>query len=495
MKHVVKILKRISMLSAALAIAFCTCGTASAAEIPALSDPDWNAFVTEKTEQDHTPGLSLAAVSGSDTGYKNWGFSDLESQTPVTEDTIFGIASCSKAFTALTIFLLQEEGRLSIEDSVSDYLSWWHVTWQGADQDTKIWQLLDHCSGIPNSTMMQYPDGAAQNSEIIRIAEHAELAYEPGTAFEYCNLGYNVLAGITETVSGMPFEEYVQQEILDPIGMTHSGYGIQTAQGYRWFYGRLLPYPASQYDATSGDGGMRTTAADMALWLRAQLGQTELPEKLHNAIAASHDENGHCIKMNDMMEYANGWIHYNGCLYHTGANPDFASFVLIDEQQGNGVFAVCNAWMNTADYAVNSLYQVMKGEPINREQLHAPDSIRLVDLIASGVTVFGLILFVTAVILLLTQKKRLAAKQSAVFAERKKLRRRLVLLLPLFLLTVLLPKLLLYPFGYGIVSYRSFGVWLPYSFLIGTAVLSAALLLLIIASVTRMRFYNRIDYT
>ena len=199
--------------------------------------------------------------------------------------------------------------------------------------------------------------------------------------------------------------------------------------------------------------------------------------------------------MNDMMEYANGWIHYNGCLYHTGSNPDFASFVLIDEQRGNGVFAVCNAWMNTADYAANSLCQVMSGMPISREQLQAPDSIRLVDLIASCVTVCGLILFLTAVILLLTQKKRLAAKQSAVFAERKKLRRRLVLLLPLFLLTVLLPMVLLYPFGYGIVSYKNVGIWLPYSFLISAAVLAAALLLLIIASFTRMRFYNRIDYT
>lgn len=232
-----------------------------------LDDAEWNAFVEDKIELDDQPGLAVTLVNGSEVSFKNWGYANMEEQSLVTEDTVFGIASCSKAFTALSVFLLQEEGKISVEDSVSDYLPWWNVTWNGQSQDTKIWQLLDHCSGIPNSNMMQYPEssGAPSNEEIAYIAENIELVYEPGTQFHYCNRGYDILAYITETVSGQPFEEYVTKEILQPIGMTHSGYHIPTTQGYRWLFGRLLPYDEPEYTLSSGDGGIRSTPKDMAL--------------------------------------------------------------------------------------------------------------------------------------------------------------------------------------------------------------------------------------
>ena len=102
-----------------------------------LDNTEWNAFVEEKIERDNPPRLAVAMVNGTEVSYKNWGYANIEEQSPITEDTVFGIASCSKAFTALSVFLLQEEGKLSIEDSVSDYLPWWNVTWNGQSQDTK----------------------------------------------------------------------------------------------------------------------------------------------------------------------------------------------------------------------------------------------------------------------------------------------------------------------------------------------------------------------
>ena len=73
-----------------------------------LDNPEWNAFVEEKIELDNPPGLAVAVVNGAEIGYKNWGYANIEEQSPITEDTVFGIASCSKAFTALSVFLLQE---------------------------------------------------------------------------------------------------------------------------------------------------------------------------------------------------------------------------------------------------------------------------------------------------------------------------------------------------------------------------------------------------
>ena len=108
-----------------------------------LDNAVWNAFVEEKIEKDNPPGLAVAVVKGAETGYKNWGYANIWEQAPVTEEIVFGIGSCSKAFAALSIFLLQEDDKLSIEDSVSDYLPWWNVTWNGQPQDTKLWQLLE----------------------------------------------------------------------------------------------------------------------------------------------------------------------------------------------------------------------------------------------------------------------------------------------------------------------------------------------------------------
>ena len=131
-----RLFKRIIASAFALPLLFSAAFPVSAADTASfLQDAEWNAFVEEKIELDHPPGLAVAAVKGAEVGYRSWGYANIEEQTPVTEDTVFGIGSCSKAFTALSVLLLQEEGKLSIDDSVSTYLPWWNVTWQGQPQD------------------------------------------------------------------------------------------------------------------------------------------------------------------------------------------------------------------------------------------------------------------------------------------------------------------------------------------------------------------------
>ena len=343
--------------------------------------------------------------------------------------------------------------------------------------------------------MMQYPEsgGAPNNEDIAHIAENIELVYEPTTRFEYCNLGYDILAYITETVSGQPFEEYVTEEILQPIGMTHSGYHIPTTQGYRWFFLKLKPYDEPEYALTSGDGGLRSTPRDMSLWLEAQLGHLELPEKLANAIAASHEiPDEYKIDMGNGMVQYNGWIDYDGSLYHTGTNANFSSLMLIDKERDIGIFSVSNAWVLTADIAGNSLYQVIKGEEINRAQFDVLDYMSAIDMVSVCIMVVGIIGILLVFVLMFTQKKRLAKKPMTLAKEKRKLCIRCALLIPLLVLVLLLPKLALYAAGYGMPSYRMIGVWFPYSFLIAFAVLSTMILLMIVSSWTRYIAVKRI---
>lgn len=500
MIRIIKLIyKSAAVLTASVVLLGTTLNVSAEIADPVLNNTEWNSFVEEKIAQDNTPGLTLVEVNGSETEYKNWGYSDLRDKTPVTENTVFGIGSCSKAFTALSIFLLQEEGKLSIEDSVSDYLPWWHVTWQGAEQDTKIWQLLNHCSGLPDSTLTKIPIGTDDSlkEETARIAENFELSYEPGTAFAYCNLGYDVLAYITETVSGKPFEEYVEQEIFLPLGMTSSGYDIPTAQGYRWFYGRITEYDEPPFKGCYGDGGLRSTARDMSCWINAQLGKTELPDKLSNAIAASHETpDAHRIEQSELTyEYFNGWCLYDGYMFHSGTVPSFSSYLIVDKQRNIGIFTISNSYINTPDYAANSLYQIMKGEAINREQLNVLDLMAVVDTFSLYITIAGLIGIVVVLLLIITQKKRLAKKEIIYKKEVRRLCIRLATLIPLLFLVVLLPKVIVWLIGYGWASYRMVNVWLPYSFLTAFVVIDVFLLFVIVSSVTRFLRCKHFDYS
>lgn len=467
--------------------------TAYAADVDSvLNAPVWNDYVEQSMELDKTPGLAVAAVKGSDVGFKNWGYADIKEETPMTEDTPVHIGSCSKAFTALSVLLLQEEGKLSIEDSISDYIPWWHVTYNGHDADIKIWQLLNHCSGIPNAaTMAKYPSEAdADEEKIARIAEDLELVSAPGEKFEYCNLGYCILAYLTETVSGMPFDEYVVKEIMQPIGMTHSGYDLPVAQGYIYFWGRPKAYNAPHAKGIEGEGFAVTTASDMALWLKAQMGQAELPEKLEKAIAASHEIiEAHYPKDGircdaDDCSYFNGWyITDGGVLEHGGWNPTFKAQVIIDPNRGTAVFTDCNSTANTQWYAMNSCYRELTG---NRRYI---DIVRcdmfIIDIIASvlSLIIVGIILF-TAV-MFLTQKKRLAAKTSTAQKERHLLYARIIPLFIFLCVSIMIPYVLGAALGYPGFGYRQVWTWGGQSAVVMCLLLDVLIIFLLITSIAR----------
>lgn len=457
-----------------------------------LNDAQWNEYIQESIDTDKTPGLAVAAVKDSEVGFKNWGYADIKNKTPMTEDTPVHIGSCSKAFTALSVLLLQEEGKLSIEDSISDYIPWWHVTYNGQDADIKIWQLLNHCSGIPNAaTMAKYQYGTdAGEEEVARIAENLELKYAPGETFEYCNLGYCILAYLTETVSGMPFSEYVVKEIMQPIGMTHSGYDLPVAQGYVYFWGRLKAYDDPHPKGTEGEGLVVTTASDMALWMKAQMGMIDLPEKLSNAIEASHEiieahypRDGIRSDSSD-SSYFNGWyITDKGVLEHGGWNPTFKAQVRINRDNGTAVFTDCNSTANTQWYAMVSCYGELTDNrryaPISRSDLYN------IDILASVLSLIIAVLLLLAVVMLLTQEKRLARKTATLQKEKRLLFARLVLLILLLCIAIVLPYIFGAAMGYPGFGYEDVWVWGGQSAVVMALLLDVLLLCLITASITR----------
>ena len=493
-----KILKKASAVLCTAAVLLGTGFSASAEALDldaALNNRNWSRSVEKAMELDQTPGLALAAVSGGEVRYFNRGFGNLKTMTPVTEDTVFEIGSCTKAFTALSVLLLQEEGKLSIEDSIGDYLPWWHVTYQGQDADVKIWQVLNHCAGIPNGkTMAEYSFGTdpALIEKDAKIAENLALAREPGEAFEYCNLDYVILACLTQTVSGMPFNDYVVQNICQPIGMTHSGYDLPTTQGYIYFYGRQKAYTSPRMKSSDGDGFLITTPADMARWIQAQLGELDLPENLANAIKASHEQIPEHKPENSAEEnYFNGWsILRNGILLHTGMNPTFTSMLIIDPEKDTGVFSVCNSVTNASE-AAYSFYLTLIGDKDAQNMIPSRNMMNTLDRISFAAGCIFAALLILVLLRILTQNKRLVRKSSTLRRERTRLVIRLMILLPLLVLAVSLPYLLGNLMGYSGFGYVMIWYWGAHSFLASTGIMIVWVLLMILGSIKRFIWCKR----
>ena len=191
-------------------------------------------FVSDWLVDTNVPGASLALVVDGDVVYTGgFGSRDLETNQPATAQTQYGVASCTKSFAGLSILLLEERTDLSVEDPVEEYLDEFDL--DGTDRPITIHDLLTHSSGLPTlrtSSVLLYrltgieehgvPLGDREDFYRHLNGAQDEIAGPQGERFMYCNSGYNLLGDIVETVSGVAFDEFVESEILDPLGMERS---------------------------------------------------------------------------------------------------------------------------------------------------------------------------------------------------------------------------------------------------------------------------------
>ncbi|NPD87798.1 MAG: serine hydrolase [Asgard group archaeon] len=184
-------------------------------------------------QKDKIPGLSVAVVKDQEIIYsKNFGVRNLAKNQPVTHNTLFGIGSCTKVFTCLAIMQLAEKGLLSINDPVKKYLPFKIGI---EDKPVQIRHLMSHSSGIPNlgsATVLilrhaplfetWIPFATKEDMYLLVNGAQEEIVDEPGERYFYLNTGYTLLGEIIETVSGLSYEDYIEENILKPLKMSRS---------------------------------------------------------------------------------------------------------------------------------------------------------------------------------------------------------------------------------------------------------------------------------
>lgn len=269
------------MLKFLAAVAFALCAPAAAAQqVPseiAQAIPAIDQAFADFQRDSHAPGLVYGIVAGGQLVHvKRLGVQDLQSRRPVTLDSLFRIASMSKAFTALAILKLRDEGKLSLDALAETYVpemrGWAYPT---ADSPRlRVSDLLHHTTGFVDDNPYGDRQQSISEAEFTRmIAAGVPFNRTPATGYEYSNLGYALLGRIITNLSGIPYDQYIQRTIMRPLGMSSTGYEVRDwpierrAVGYRWENERWSEEPTMPHGAYGAMGGVQTSANDYAKWM------------------------------------------------------------------------------------------------------------------------------------------------------------------------------------------------------------------------------------
>lgn len=221
------------------------------------------------------PGYSIIITKKDSIIYKrNFGSADLDKKTPITEATIFDIASASKQFTGMAIALLEEQGKININDKIIKYLP----DLSEAMSDITVYQLVHHTSGIrdwPTLFALKgwQPEKPLSLDDIYEIIKNQEsLNFTPGTEFSYSNSNYNLLAKIVEAITDTSFESWVHVNIFVPLKMENTYFFKNSslkenivANSYYFDGNKYIPF-ANNLNAY-GSSSIMSCTADMLKWL------------------------------------------------------------------------------------------------------------------------------------------------------------------------------------------------------------------------------------
>lgn len=366
---------------------------------------------------------------------------------------LYQIGSMTKAFTGLAIQKLIGEGKIRLEDALSDHLPGYTACFGGAPYEITIDQLLTQASGYTNSES-EYPSADKDMSlqEWAYSMSGKELRSVPGADYSYSNVNYNLLGAVIERISGRSYKDYMEKEILIPLGLTHTYVTAdrnkeRVVPGSRLGYRKAFRYEIPISEGKIPAGYFYSNAEDMARWIRIWLGREDIPEEFRNCIAEVKKN------LNKEGDYYSGWeMTGSGDTGHSGGTPNYSSRIVFSDTKQAGVCVLTN--LNVAastDSLCNGLFSLVSN---GSKAAIQKDVWTVFDIIFTAVSAAGILL--------------------AVFIFR--IRKRRALLITGIILSVLIISVLAVMsavFGAGLKEI--FCVWAPLSISGGMIMLSADL--------------------
>lgn len=329
-------------------------------------------YLAEKSKPD-APGISLLIAKDGKTIYKKAvGMADLELNVPLTTDNVFEIGSITKQFTAVSILMLEEQGKLKVEDEITKYIP----DYPTLGKTITIHQLLNHTSGIKSYTSMDNFMPLARTdmtpTEIIDKFKNEPMDFDPGEKFLYNNSGYILLGHIIEVVSGKSYADFIQEHIFDKVGMTSSYYGSMKklipnrAKGYQDQNGFVnadylsltLPYAA---------GSIMSTVDDLLKWQNAISANTLIKRSsLEKAI------NGSTLNNGEKIPYGYGWgkgnINGSPSIEHGGGIFGYTTNGIFLPEENIYIIGLSNCDCENVGNVTNQIAAIALGKPYPNEK-------------------------------------------------------------------------------------------------------------------------------
>lgn len=277
------------------------------------------------------PGASLLVIKdGKVVIGRGYGYADLAKHSKTTPATNYRLASVTKQFTAASILLLNQDGKLQLSDPIRKWLPQLPVT----DAAITIENLLDHTSGLLDYENLIPPDtkGQIDDADVLRmIASQHRLYFAPGSAHRYNNGGYVLLGLIVEHASGMDLADFMHERIFKPLGMTHTlmyehHRGPQVthrAWGYSHVGNTWKLTDQDTTSATRGDGGIYTSIDDMAKWDAALYDNRLLSDASRQLAFTAHEPTD-----DPDFSYGFGWRIGGDSLWHSGESMGFRNVIV-----------------------------------------------------------------------------------------------------------------------------------------------------------------------
>lgn len=276
-----------------LAIAFAlvapTAAFAQAAPVAAQAAPvedarlaGLDAHVEAVRKQFNVPAIAVAIVEGDRVVYeKGFGPREIGKPAQVDENTLFAIASNTKAFTAAALSMLADEGKLSLDDRVIDHLPWFRMSDPYVTREMRIRDLLAHRSGLTLGAgdLLYWPTTSYSTEEVARRLKDVPLGGSFRGQYAYDNILFGVAELVIEAASGQGYEDFLEQRIFQPLGMKDTRFNSDRLQasdnvatGYALAdFKDLQPAPRMSWGNVSGAGGIYSSVHEMSKWVRMQL--------------------------------------------------------------------------------------------------------------------------------------------------------------------------------------------------------------------------------
>ncbi len=357
-----------------------------------LSDKEIETAIKAYMDECRTNGMAVVMVKGNSIVYQNaFGWRDKEAGDPLEIDDLFKIASISKSFSAVSILQLVDQGKLSLEDDVSDLIGFEvrHPLWPEIPVTLKM--LLSHTSGMKDgngNSSYWTPDWVdpAKTPRDKQI-KYAWYKYAPGQGYNYCNRGFNMLGRIIERASGERFDDYVRHHVLDRVGIGMAGYNVDSLDASRlvakYSYNRAKdtlirtkPYvrinEIKVADGTykigldgnywSPTGGMKISAPDLAKWMMClrdscitasgdRLISAESYRKLFTPVTPADPGTNYCLGVRTETRF----IHGKKLQGHTGSLHGLKSCMFYCPDEDWGFVCLCSS---TKPDKINEVYEI-----------------------------------------------------------------------------------------------------------------------------------------